>query len=189
MKKIKSIGLVLITTLIVNIVFAQKMMSEKTVLIGGAHMNPAKNIMQNAENSKDHTTLIAAVKASGLGDFLKTPGPFTLFAPTNEAFNKLPKGTLESLLKPENKSKLSSVVYYHIVSGKFGTKELDEWMKRGNGTAEISTISGHKLWVIKKSGKYWLKDEKGGMAQITINNAFQKNGVIHVIDHVVLSRQ
>ena len=188
MKKIKSIGLFLIAALAMNISFAQKMMNEKTVEVGGAPMYPSKNIVDNAVNSKDHTTLVAAVKAAGLVETLQSAGPFTVFAPTNAAFNMLPAGTVETLLKPENKNMLTGILTYHVVAGRLGTKELDEWIKKGKGTAELTTVAGGKLWVMKKNGKYWLKDEKGGMAEITVSNVYQSNGVIHVIDHVVMPK-
>src|SRR5687767_597197 len=123
---------------------------EKTVEVGGAPMYPSKNIVENAVNSKDHTTLVAAVKAAGLVETLQSAGPFTVFAPTNAAFDMLPKGTVETLLKPENKAKLTGVLTYHVVAGRLGTKELNEWIKKGNGTAELSTVAGGKLWVSKK---------------------------------------
>ena len=186
MKSLKSIGLMLAAALAFNVSFGQKMMNEKTVEVGGAAMFPSKNIVENAVNSKDHTTLVAAVKAAGLVETLQSAGPFTVFAPTNSAFGLLPKGTVETLLMLENKSKLTSILTYHVVAGRLGTKEIDEWIKKGNGTAELTTVAGGKLWVMKKSGKYWIKDEKGGMAAITISNVYQSNGVIHVIDHVLL---
>ncbi|HMK25225.1 MAG TPA: fasciclin domain-containing protein [Chitinophagaceae bacterium] len=188
MKSLKSTGLMLAATLVFNVSFGQNMMNEKTVEVGGAAMFPSKNIVENAVNSKDHTTLVAAVKAAGLVETLQTAGPFTVFAPINAAFDMLPKGTVETLLMPGNKAKLTGILTYHVVAGKLGTKELDEWIKKGNGTAELTTVAGGKLWVMKKSGKYWLKDENGGMASITISNVYQSNGVIHVIDHVVLPK-
>jgi uncharacterized surface protein with fasciclin (FAS1) repeats len=183
MKSLKPIGLVLAAALLVNVSFAQM---EKTVEVGGAPMYPSKNIVENAVNSRDHTTLVAAVKAAGLVETLQSAGPFTVFAPTNDAFNMLPAGTVEMLVKPENKATLTGILTYHVVSGRLGTKELKEWIRKGNGTAELTTVAGGKLWVIKKDGKYWLKDEKGGMASITIENVYQSNGVIHVIDKVLM---
>lgn len=171
-----------------NVSFGQKMMDEKTVEVGGAAMFPSKNIIENAVNSKDHTTLVAAVKAAGLVETLQSAGPFTVFAPTNAAFDLLPAGTVEMLVMPENKAKLTGILTYHVVAGRLGTKELKEWIKKGNGKAELTTVAGGKLWVMKKDGKYWLKDENGGMAAITISNVYQSNGVIHVIDHVVLPK-
>jgi uncharacterized surface protein with fasciclin (FAS1) repeats len=187
MKSFKSAGLLLVAALMLNISFAQ-MGKEKTVEVGGAPMYPSKNIVENAVNSKDHTTLVAAVKAAGLVETLQSAGPFTVFAPTDAAFAMLPAGTVEMLVKPENKTMLTSILTYHVVAGKLGTKELNEWIKKGNGTAELTTVAGGKLWVMKKEGKYWLKDEKGGMASITIENVYQSNGVIHVIDHVVMPK-
>ncbi len=183
MKKLKSIAMLLFAAFVVNSSFAQ--MGEQTVEVGGAPMYPSKNIVENAVNSKDHTTLVAAVKAAGLVETLQGAGPFTVFAPTNEAFDKLPKGTVETLVKPENKEKLTSILTYHVVAGKLGTAQLDEMIKAGNGKAELTTVQGGKLWVMKKGKKYMLKDENGGMATITIPNVYQSNGVIHVIDHVV----
>jgi len=165
--------------------FAQK---EKTVEVGGAAMYPSKDIIENAVNSKDHTTLVAAVKAAGLVETLKGDGPFTVFAPTNAAFDMLPAGTVESLLKAENKPMLSKVLTYHVVAGRLDSKELAKWIKKGNGTAELSTVSGGKLWVMMNGKDVVLKDEKGGMAKVTISDVYQKNGVIHVIDHVVMPK-
>jgi uncharacterized surface protein with fasciclin (FAS1) repeats len=185
MKSIKSIGLMLVSLFFLQTVDAQM---EKTVEVGGAPMYPSKNIVENAVNSRDHTTLVAAVKAAGLVETLQGAGPFTVFAPTNDAFALLPAGTVEMLVKPENKAMLTSILTYHVVAGKLGTKELKEWIKKGNGTAELTTVAGGKLWVMKKDGKYWLKDEKGAMASITIEDVFQSNGVIHVIDKVVMPK-
>jgi uncharacterized surface protein with fasciclin (FAS1) repeats len=183
MKSIKSIGLMLVAALLMNVSYAQK---EKTVEVGGAAMYPSKNIIENAMNSNDHTTLVAAVKAAGLVETLKGAGPFTVFAPTNAAFDMLPKGTVETLIMPENKEKLTGILTYHVVAGKLDSKELEKWMKNGNGTAELKTVAGGKLWVMKKDGKWWVKDEKGGVAAITIANVYQSNGVIHVVDHVLM---
>ena len=183
MKSIKSIGLMLVATALMNVSYAQK---EKTVEVGGAAMYPSKNIVENAVNSNDHTTLVAAVKAAGLVETLQGTGPFTVFAPTNAAFDMLPKGTVETLVMPENKDKLTGILTYHVVAGRLDSKELEKWIKKGNGTAELKTVAGGKLWIIKKDGKWWVKDEKGGMATITIPNAYQSNGVIHVIDHVLM---
>ena len=156
-------------------------------MVGGKEMFPAKNIIQNAVNSSDHTTLVAAVKAAGLVDTLEGPGPFTVFAPTNEAFDKLPAGTVDSLLKPENKSLLTKVLTYHVVMGRLSSSDLLKKIRDGNGTAELTTVEGGKLWVMLHDGKHiMLKDEKGGTALVTIANVFQSNGVIHVIDTVVM---
>ncbi|MFI5130882.1 MAG: fasciclin domain-containing protein [Chitinophagales bacterium] len=185
MKQIKSIGLVILAGLAFHVSFAQKMMNEKTVEVGGAPMYASKNIVENAVNSKDHTTLVAAVKAAGLVETLQSAGPFTVFAPTNAAFDMLPKGTVETLVKPENKSKLTGILTYHVVAGKLDAKGLDAAIKAGG---ELKTVAGGKLWISKKSGKYMLKDENGGWATITIKNVYQSNGVIHVIDHVLLPK-
>jgi len=156
-------------------------------MVGGQEMYPTKNIIENAVNSADHTTLVAAVKAAGLVDTLEGAGPFTVFAPTNEAFNKLPAGTVDTLLKPENKATLTKVLTYHVVAGRLSSHELMKKIKEGNGTAELTTVEGGKLWVMLHDVKHLeLKDEKGGTAMITIANVFQSNGVIHVIDSVVM---
>ena len=183
MKKVKQIGLLILTALFVNASFAQM---EKTVIVGGAAMYPSKNIIQNAINSKDHTTLVAAVKAAGLVETLASAGPFTVFAPTNSAFNMLPKGTVETLLKPANKATLTGILTYHVVAGNLSSKDLMKMVKAGNGTAQLTTVAGGKLWVMKKNGKLWIKDEKGGVAQITIKDVNQSNGVIHVINKVLM---
>jgi uncharacterized surface protein with fasciclin (FAS1) repeats len=159
----------------------------KNPMVGGQEMYPTKDIIDNAVNSKDHTTLVAAVKAAGLVDTLKGAGPFTVFAPTNEAFDKLPAGTVESLLKPENKATLTKVLTYHVVAGRLSATDLKKKIKEGNGTAELATVEGGKLWASVHDGQHiMLKDEKGGTALVTIANVFQSNGVIHVIDSVVM---
>ena len=186
MKSLKSVSLMLLTTLLMNVSFAQN--DQKTVEVGGAEMYPSKNIIENAMNSQDHTTLVAAVKAAGLVETLQGKGPFTVFAPTNSAFGMLPAGTVESLVKPENKSALTSIFTYHVVAGKLDSKELEKWIKKGNGSAELTTVAGGKIWIMKKDGEWWIKDEKGGMATITIPNVYQSNGVIHVIDHVLMPK-
>ncbi|MFY7839086.1 MAG: fasciclin domain-containing protein, partial [Lacibacter sp.] len=160
-------------------------MKEKTVEVGGAPMYPSKNIVENAVNSKDHTTLVAAVKAAGLVETLMSAGPFTVFAPTNAAFEKLPAGTVETLLKPENKATLTAVLTYHVVAGKLDAKSIAKLIKDGNGKAELTTVQGGKLWLWMQDNKLWIKDEKGGMASVTIKDVYQSNGVIHVIDAVV----
>src|SRR5277367_6062619 len=159
----------------------------KNPVVGGQEMYPTKNIIENAVNSADHTTLVAAVKAAGLVATLEGPGPFTVFAPTNEAFAKLPAGTVEMLLKPENKATLTKVLTYHVVAGKLSASDLAEQIKAGNGKAELTTVEGGKLWVALQDGNHIiLTDEKGGTALVTIANVFQSNGVIHVIDAVVM---
>lgn len=190
MKQVKSFALLLVAALIMNVSFGQGKMasSEKTVNVGGAPMYPSKNIIENAVNSKDHTTLVAAVKAAGLVETLQGPGPFTVFAPTNSAFDMLPKGTVETLIKPENKAKLTQILTYHVIAGKWDSKSLAEKIKAGGGNAELTTVAGGKLWASMKGSKIMLKDENGGWAMITIKNVYQSNGVIHVIDHVVLPK-
>ncbi|HYK49234.1 MAG TPA: fasciclin domain-containing protein, partial [Terriglobales bacterium] len=150
-------------------------------VVGGQQMYPTKNIIENAVNSADHTTLVAAVKAAGLVETLEGPGPFTVFAPTNEAFAKLPAGTVETLLKPENKATLAKVLTYHVVSGRLSASDLKKQIKSGNGTAELTTVDGGKLWASLDGNQIVLKDEKSGSAIVTIPNVFQSNGVIHVI--------
>jgi uncharacterized surface protein with fasciclin (FAS1) repeats len=149
-------------------------------------MYPSKNIVQNAVNSKDHTTLVAAVKAAGLVDTLQSPGPFTVFAPTNAAFGKLPAGTVDTLLKPENKQTLTNVLTYHVVPGRLSAKDLMEKVKANGGKAMFKTVEGKDITVSIKDGKLWVWDAKGGSAQITIQNVNQSNGVIHVVDTVLL---
>jgi uncharacterized surface protein with fasciclin (FAS1) repeats len=159
----------------------------KNPMVGGQEMFPAKNIIQNAVNSADHTTLVAAVKAAGLVDTLEGPGPFTVFAPTNEAFNKLPAGTVETLLKPENHDLLKKVLTYHVVAGKLSARDLMQKIKDGGGSAELTTVEGGKLVATLHDGKHiQLKDEKGGMAMVTIPDVFQSNGIIHVVDTVLM---
>ncbi|MDP2687970.1 MAG: fasciclin domain-containing protein [Aequorivita sp.] len=171
-------------------IFAQsKMMNdEKTVMVGGAEMYPSKNIVENAVNSKDHTTLVAAVKAADLVETLQSEGPFTVFAPTNAAFEKLPKGTVETLLMPENKAKLQSILTYHVVAGKQSAAQIMKDIKNGNGKASYKTVSGGTLTAMMKGKKVVIMDENGGMATVTIADVNQSNGVIHVIDSVVLPR-
>jgi uncharacterized surface protein with fasciclin (FAS1) repeats len=159
----------------------------KNPMVGGQEMYPTKNIVENAANSADHTTLVAAVKAAGLVDTLETKGPFTVFAPTNEAFAKLPAGTVDTLLKPENKPTLTKVLTYHVVAGRVSSQDLVKKIKAGNGTAELTTVEGGKIWAMLHDGKHIeLKDEKGGMAMVTIADVFQSNGVIHVVDTVLM---
>ena len=168
--------------------FAQdKMKGEKTVMVGGAPMFPSKNIVQNAVNSKDHTTLVAAVKAADLVDTLSSAGPFTVFAPVNAAFAKLPAGTVDTLLKPENKGTLTTVLTYHVVPGRLTAVNLMKAVKDGNGEAKLKTVAGGEIIVKSPSaGKLTITDAKGGTSTITINDVLQSNGVIHVIDTVLL---
>jgi len=163
-------------------------LSAQTKMVGGAAMYPNKNIIENAVNSKDHTTLVAAVKAAGLVETLQGKGPFTVFAPTNAAFDKLPKGTVETLLKPENKAMLQGVLTYHVVSGKWSAADVMAAIKKGKGTAEVATVQGGKLWFMMDGKDVWIKDEKGGKAKVTIADVNQSNGVIHVIDTVLMHK-
>lgn len=166
--------------------FSQATIAQKPVEVGGAPMYATKNIIENAVNSKDHTTLVAAVKAAGLVETLQGPGPFTVFAPTNEAFAKLPAGTVEALLKPENKAMLTSVLTYHVVAGRLSSADVSKAIKAGKGTAELTTVEGGKLWAMMSGKDVVIKDEKGNTSKITIMDVNQSNGVIHVIDSVVL---
>jgi uncharacterized surface protein with fasciclin (FAS1) repeats len=184
MKKMKHIGLFILAALLMNASFAQM---EKTVMVGGAAMYPSKNIVENAVNSKDHTTLVAAVKAAGLVETLAGTGPFTVFAPTNAAFDLLPKGTVETLIKPENKATLTGILTYHVVSGRLSSKDLAK-MAKSNKMAALTTVAGGKLWVMRKGNMLMIKDEKGGIANITIKDVNQSNGVIHVINRVLLPK-
>jgi uncharacterized surface protein with fasciclin (FAS1) repeats len=160
--------------------------AEMTVEVGGAPMYPSKNIIQNAVNSKDHTTLVAAVKAAGLVDTLQGKGPFTVFAPVNDAFGKLPEGTVDTLLKPENKDQLTKVLTYHVVPGRLTAKDLMAAAKKNGGKATFKTVEGEELTFQVKDGEIWVWDAKGSSAKITIKNVMQSNGVIHVIDTVLL---
>jgi uncharacterized surface protein with fasciclin (FAS1) repeats len=154
--------------------------------VGGAAMYPSKTIVENAVNSPIHTTLVSAVKAAGLVDTLNSTGPFTVFAPTNDAFNKLPAGTVDTLVKPENKATLTKILTYHVVSGKITGKDIADGIKAGGGKYEMTTVEGGKLTASMKGKKIMLTDEKGGMAIVTIGNVYQSNGVIHVVDTVLM---
>lgn len=184
MKKFRTLTMLVAAALFTSTSFAQ----EKTVMVGGAAMYPSKNIVENAVNSKDHTTLVAAVKAAGLVETLQSAGPFTVFAPTNEAFNKLPAGTVDNLVKPENKATLTGILTYHVVAGKWNAKDIAKMIKDGNGKAEIKTVAGGKLWAMMEGKKIVIKDEAGNKAYVTISDVNQSNGVIHVIDHVLMPK-
>lgn len=160
--------------------------AQKNPMVGGAAMYANKDIIDNAVNSKDHTTLVTAVKAAGLVNTLKGDGPFTVFAPTNAAFDKLPAGTVTALVKPENKEKLVEILTYHVVAGKMDSKTIAAAIKKGNGKTELTTLNGGKLTAWMKGNKLVLKDEKGGVSTVTIADVMQKNGVIHVVDHVLM---
>lgn len=155
-------------------------------MVGGAPMYPSKNIVENAVHSKDHTTLVAAVKAAGLVDTLEGPGPFTVFAPTNAAFKKLPLGTVDGLLKPDMKQKLTSVLTYHVVPGRHTAHELAREVKAGGGRATLTTVEGEPLTVTKKGSTLMVTDSKGGTARVTIADVMQSNGVIHVVNKVLM---
>ena len=160
----------------------------KTVMVGGAPMYPTKNIVENAVNSKDHTTLVTALKAAGLVETLQGAGPFTVFAPTNEAFNKLPAGTVETLVKPENKATLTKILTYHVVAGRMTAADLTKAIKAGKGSATLKTVSGGTLTAMMKGKGIELKDEKGGMSMVTIADVLQSNGVIHVVNTVLMPK-
>jgi|TARA_R110000751_G_scaffold307915_2_gene435357 uncharacterized surface protein with fasciclin (FAS1) repeats len=188
--KLSKIVLGLSVMLVANLGLAQdkKMMKEDTKMVGGAEMYPSKNIVENAVNSKDHTTLVAAVKAAELVDVLQSEGPFTVFAPTNAAFDKLPMGTVDTLLKPENKEQLQTVLKYHVVAGKWNAKEILNLIEKGDGKAVINTVSGGTLTAWKKGKDVYVTDENGNSAKVTIADVNQSNGVIHVVDSVLLPK-
>ena len=178
--------LVTAVTLIAICCSAPSLFAQKDPDVGGAPMSASKNIIQNAVNSKDHTTLVAAVKAAGLVETLQSAGPFTVFAPVNAAFEKLPAGTVDTLLKPENKDQLVKVLTYHVVAGKVSSSDLVKMIADGGGKAELKTVEGGKITASVNNGKVILTDEKGGTATVTIADVFQSNGVIHVVDSVLL---
>ena len=182
MKKIKFLGLFILGGMLSMNTFAQPKM------VGGAAMYPAKNIVENAVNSKDHTTLVAAVKAAGLVPTLESKGPFTVFAPTNETFDALPAGTVGTLLKPENKAKLTSILTYHVVPGKLSSMDLMKMIKEQNGKATLKTVEGENLYITMNGKKLMVTDENGNSARVTIADVNQSNGVIHVINKVLLPR-
>ena len=164
---------------------AQMGMASSDPMVGGAAMYPSKTIVQNAVNSPDHTTLVAAVKAAGLVDTLSGPGPFTVFAPTNEAFDKLPPGTVATLVKPENKPMLTKILTYHVVSGAYTARDLMKMVKAGGGTASLTTVQGEPLTVTAMHHHLMITDAKGDVAHVTIGDVIQSNGVIHVVDTVL----
>ena len=164
----------------------QAQMKSDNPMVGGAAMYKTKNIVENAMNSKDHTTLVAAVTAAGLVDTLKSKGPFTVFAPTNEAFDKLPAGTVDTLVKPENKAMLTKILTYHVVAGNYDSKKIAAMIKKGKGKATLKTVSGGTLTAMMSGNSIVLTDEKGGTSTITIADVKQSNGVIHVVDTVLM---
>ncbi len=179
--KLASIGLAVMMSMTAASSFAQ-------VMVGGAPMLASKDIIDNAVNSKDHTTLVAAVKAAGLVDTLKGPGPFTVFAPTNAAFAALPAGTVDTLLKPENKGMLTGILTYHVVAGKMDAAALTKAIADGKGSASLKTVAGGTLTAKAMGGKVMVTDEKGGSSTVTIADVYQSNGVIHVVDKVLLPK-
>ncbi len=163
-----------------------KMMKSGNPMVGGAAMYKTKNIVENAINSKDHTTLVAAVKAAGLVETLQGKGPFTVFAPTNSAFDMLPAGTVDTLVKPENKAMLTKILTYHVVAGNMDSKKIMKAIKKGDGKAMLKTVSGGTLTATMEGNNLILTDEKGGRSKVTIANVKQSNGVIHVVDTVLM---
>ena len=180
-RKLASFGLAIVMS-------AASVAAMADVMVGGAPMLPSKDIIDNAVNSKDHTTLVAAVKAAGLVDTLKGPGPFSVFAPTNAAFEALPAGTVDTLLKPENKGTLTTVLTYHVVPGKFDAKAVTQAIQAGGGKATLKTVAGGNLTASTEGGKVIVTDENGGKATVTIADVMQSNGVIHVVDKVLLPK-
>ena len=172
--------------LVVTAPAALAVMEEKTVEVGGAPMYPSKNIVENAMNSKDHTTLVAAVKAAGLVETLSGPGPFTVFAPTNDAFAKLPAGTVDTLVKPENKETLTKILTYHVVAGTMTAADIAKAIEAGGGKATLTTVEGEALTAAMDGDKLVLTDAKGGTSTVTIADVMQSNGVIHVVDTVLM---
>lgn len=185
MKKIKNLVMLALVAAFTTSATAQ---NAKPVVVGGAEMYPTKNIIENAENSNDHTTLVAAVKAAGLVETLQSKGPFTVFAPVNAAFEKLPAGTVESLLKEENKKALQTVLTYHVVAGKISSKELVAKIAKAGGTFVAKTVAGQDLSFSVKDGKVQITDAAGGIAYVTIADVNQSNGIIHVVDAVLLPK-
>jgi uncharacterized surface protein with fasciclin (FAS1) repeats len=195
LKVMKTTKLLSIAVLVGSLFMGQSLMAqskmskkEDTKMVGGAAMYPSKNIVENAVNSKDHTTLVAAVKAAELVDVLSSDGPFTVFAPTNAAFDKLPKGTVESLVQPENKAQLQTILKYHVVSGNWNAVDLAKAIKDNKGKAVIKTVSGGTITAWMDGKDVYISDENGNKAKVTIADVKQSNGVIHVIDTVLLPK-
>ncbi len=183
--KITAFGIAILSFAFSGTAAAQQM-KEKTVMVGGAPMYPSKNIIENAVNSKDHKTLVAAVKAAGLVETLQGAGPFTVFAPTDAAFAKLPKGTVDNLVKPENKAMLTKILTYHVLPGRYSAKQIWAEVKAGNGKAMMKTVEGEDLTFWAKGKNLYVRDSKGNDAKVTIADVNQSNGVIHVIDTVLM---
>ena len=173
-----------VVALTASLMLTSASFAQKTKMVGGAAMYPTKNIVENAVNSKDHTTLVAVVKAADLVATLQSKGPFTVFAPTNAAFDKLPAGTVETLVKPENKKTLQTILTYHVIAGKMNSSNI----KKGNGKATLKTVSGGTLTAMMKGKDLILTDENGSMSKVTIADVYQSNGVIHVVDTVLLPK-
>ena len=186
MKRLYAILLMSAGILFASSAASAQMMMKENPMVGGAAMYPTKTIVENAMNSADHTTLVAAVKAAGLVDTLNGKGPFTVFAPTNAAFEQLPAGAVDNLLKPENKSMLSKVLTYHVVAGKYDSKALAGLIAKGKGKARLKTVSGGTLWAAMDGNNIVLRDEKGGTATVTTADVYQSNGVIHVVNMVLM---
>src|SRR5688572_28812046 len=186
MRKLFLMGALAVGSFAMSATTTQAQMMNGNPTVGGAAMFKSKNIVENALNSPVHTTLVAAVKAAGLVDTLMGKGPFTVFAPTNSAFDKLPAGTVETLVKPENKATLTKILTYHVVAGKMDSKKIVAAIKKGGGTATFTTVSGDRLTAYLEGGMVMLRDEKGGTSTVTTADVYQKNGVIHVIDTVVM---
>lgn len=188
MKKMILVSMAMVLAMMFGVHTAAAQMSagNDNPMVGGAAMYRTKDIVDNAVNSRDHTTLVAAVKAAGLVDTLKSKGPFTVFAPVNSAFDALPQGTVDSLLKPENKAMLTKVLTYHVVAGNMDSKAIAKAIKKGGGKAELATVAGGKLWASMDGNTLVLTDEKGGRSRVTIADVRQSNGVIHVIDMVLM---
>jgi len=187
MKRLYAMLFMLAVMLVGSSAVSAQMMKENP-MVGGAAMYPTKTIVDNAMNSADHTTLVAAVKAAGLVETLKGSGPFTVFAPTNAAFDQLPAGTVDNLLKPENKSMLTSVLTYHVVAGKYDSEALAKLIAKGKGKASLKTVSGGTLWAMMDGSNIVLRDEKGGISTVTTADVYQSNGVIHVINMVLMPK-
>jgi uncharacterized surface protein with fasciclin (FAS1) repeats len=184
--KMRSLIAMLTLTLGLSLGASAQMKMDGNPMVGGAAMFKTKNIVENAGNSTDHTTLVAAVKAAGLVETLQGAGPFTVFAPVNSAFDKLPAGTVATLLKPENKDLLTKILTYHVIAGNYDSKAIAKAIKAGKGKAEFITVSGGKLWAMMVGKKVVLTDEKGGRSTVTIADVRQSNGVIHVVDTIVM---
>src|SRR5215831_1436395 len=185
MKRLYAVLLMSVVVMLAGSAASAQMMKDNP-MVGGAAMYPTKTIVDNAMNSADHTTLVAAVKAAGLVDTLNGKGPFTVFAPTNAAFDQLPAGTVDTLLKPENKSMLTKVLTYHVVAGKYDSIALAALIAKGKGKARLKTVSGGTLWAMMDGSDIVLRDEKGGSAKVTTADVYQSNGVIHVVNMVLM---